>query len=37
MGWFVIVFLICFFSLGKKNPFKWFSQTRMKNGGDEKV
>jgi len=25
------VLLICFFSLGIKNPFKWFQQTRMKN------
>jgi hypothetical protein len=25
------VLLICFFSLGIKNPWKWFQQTRMKN------
>jgi len=27
----VFVLLICFFSLGIKNPWKWFQQTRMKN------
>jgi len=26
-----LVLLICFFSLGIKNPLKWFQQTRMKN------
>lgn len=25
------VLLLCFFSLGIKNPLKWFQQTRMKN------
>lgn len=25
------VLLLCFFSLGIKNPWKWFQQTRMKN------
>jgi hypothetical protein len=25
------VLLICFFSLGINNPWKWFQQTRMKN------
>jgi hypothetical protein len=27
----VFVLFICFFSLGIKNPWKWFQQTRMKN------
>ena len=26
-----LVLLLCFFSLGIKNPWKWFQQTRMKN------
>lgn len=25
------VLLICFFSLGINDPWKWFQQTRMKN------
>ena len=33
MGLFIIVVLLCGLSLGIKNPFKWFNQTRMKNGG----
>lgn len=28
---FIIVFLLCFYSLGKKNPWKWFWKTRMKS------
>jgi len=32
MGFFIVVVLVCFyFALGKKNPLKWFQQTRMKN------
>jgi hypothetical protein len=28
---FIVVLLICFLSLGIKDPLKWFRQTRMKN------
>jgi hypothetical protein len=28
---FIVILLIAFFSLGIKDPLKWFQQTRMKN------
>lgn len=32
--WWLAVFVLCFYSLGKKNPWKWFKNTRMKGPGD---